>query len=331
MCPYPVNNAKVIRWSLRQPERCFRRAKAFSVIELMLSVAILGVIIFALYSVFNQTQKALRSTQTQGDVAEKGRAIFEMIGRELEQAQPTFSAIRNGTNIQSEINILGGFEYGPLTQKAERLDIQPRTNFLHNLFFFNNKTNAWQGIGYRVVNVTNGVGVLVRFETNHFGYRPVGNVLSGKFKTEPHTNSTYHHVADGVIHMAFTPYDSQGFRLGYDTTNRLPGYYRIYRTSDGALTQFSDVNNTNIANVTLQNGYKNPRAETLPYASVFAFSSNAMPSYIEMEFGILEPETLTQYYTMLQDQNPNATNFLARQVAKVHLFRERIPIRTAAQ
>jgi len=46
---------------------------------------------------------------------------------------------------------------------------------------------------------------------------------------------------------------------------------------------------------------------------------------------MLEPEALKQYYLMLQDQNPNATNFLTRQINKVHLFRERIPIRTAFQ
>jgi hypothetical protein len=59
--------------------------------------------------------------------------------------------------------------------------------------------------------------------------------------------------------------------------------------------------------------------------------SNALPAYIEMEFGMLEPDTLAQYYLMLDDQNPNAAKFLQRQIGKVHLFRQRIPIRTAVQ
>src|SRR5262245_15379783 len=42
------------------------RSRAFTVVELMLAVAIMGIIVYALYSVFNQTQRALRTTQTQG-------------------------------------------------------------------------------------------------------------------------------------------------------------------------------------------------------------------------------------------------------------------------
>jgi type II secretory pathway component PulJ len=309
-----------------------RKRAAFSVAELMLAVAIMGVIIFALYSVFNQTQKALRSTETQGDVAEKARAIVDIISRELEQAQATFSAARVGTNVYNEINILGGFEYGPLIQRADRVDIQPRTNFLHKLFFYTNHTNAWQAIGYRVVDVTNGVGVLQRFQTNQFGYRPLNNRLASAFINETVTNRSFHHVADGVIHMAFIPYDSRGYRLGYDTTNRTPGTYQIYRSAKGGFNATtSDVAQTNLATVLLYQGDPNARAETLQYATSFAFKSNAMPAYIEMEFGILEPETLTQYYLMKKEENPNADKFLQRQVSKVHLFRQRIPIRTAAQ
>ncbi len=315
-----------------------RSARGFTVTELMLAVAIMGVIIFALYSVFNQTQRALRSTETQGDVSERARAIVDIISREIEQAHPTFSSIpaTNRLLIQ-EVNMFGGYEfapqYAPRMQKTDRTDIQPRTNFFHNLFFYTNRTNAWQGIGYRVVYVTNGVGVLERFETNQFGYKPVNNRLSDAFKNEVLTNATYHHVADGVIHLTFIPYDSQGRRLGFDTTNRSPDQYTIFRTLDGVnpIKANSDVQTFPYANVLLQQGYPNARAETLQYATRFAFKSNAMPSYIEMEFALIEPDTLAQYYLMEKDQNPNAASFLAKQMAKVHLFRQRIPIRTAAQ
>jgi hypothetical protein len=300
------------------------------------------VIIFALYSVFNQTQRALRATQTQGDVAEKARAIVDIISPELEQAHPTFSALydtnspprTNGIRrVIQEVNMLGGFEHSALIQKSDRTDISPRTNYLQDIFFYTNHTNAWQAIGYRVVNITNGVGVLVRFETNAFGGKPVNNRLSNAFISEPKTNLTYHHVADGVIHLAFIPYDSRGTRLGYDTTNR-NARYNIYRADAGgaAITKWSDVAKADfdLANVILTQGEPNARPETIQYASSFAFKSNALPSFIDMEFAILEPETLQQYYQMLQDQNSNATNFLQRQISRVHLFKKRIPIRTAA-
>lgn len=320
-----------------------RRATAFTVTELMLAVAIMGVIVFSLYSVFNQTQKALRSTQTQGDVAEKARAIVDLIARELQQAHATFGSIpdrskplRNGKlRLLQEDNIVGGFEYLGHAQKSDRGDIQGRTNFLQNIFFYTHHTNAWQGIGYRVVNVTNGVGSLVRYETNYFNGRPpTNNVLPTAFNTEIKTNVSFHHVADGVIHLAFIPYDNRGFRLGFDTTNKQSNF-TIYRTDAGGnpVKPGSDINtkdDLDLATVVLMQVDPNPRAETLQYASGFAFKSNALPSYVDLEFAILEPETLSQYYSMLQDKNPNATNFLAKQVTKVHLFRQRIPIRSAA-
>src|SRR5437762_995495 len=90
--------AKAVGLGMFCEQKQNRRAGAFTVTELMLSVSIMGMIIFALYSVFNQTQRALRATQTQGDVSEKARAISDIISRELQQAHPTFSAIRPTNN-----------------------------------------------------------------------------------------------------------------------------------------------------------------------------------------------------------------------------------------
>ncbi len=322
--------------SLPEPRE---RRTAFTVIELMLAVSIMGVIIFALYSVFNQTQRALRSTRTQGDVAEKARAIVDIISRELEQAHPTYSAVRSNNIVYQEVNMLGGFESqaqykAPRVQASDRSDLQPRTNFFHDLFFFTNHTNAWQGIGYRVVYVTNGVGVLERFETNQFGFRPVFNQLSDAFQRESLTNITYHHVADGIVHLTFIPYDAQGRRLGFDTTNRAPSNYKILRRQANLTAlppPLSDVTSTNLATVILDEAYPNSRVETRQYAGRFSFRSNAVPAYVDLELALLEPDTLAQYYLMLQDENPNAASYLAKQMAKVHLFRKRIPIRTAAQ
>ena len=317
----------------RNQHVCARRARGFSVIELMLAVSIMGLIIYVLYSVFNQTQKAMRSSQVQTDVSEKARAIMELIGREVEQAQPTHMGIRG----LQEVNMFGGPEYPPQVISAgdrpeDRKDIFPRTNFLHSLFFINNQTNAWQGIGYRVIYVTNSVGILQRFETNLFGHRPFSNHLSSAFAKERLASTNYHHVADGVIHFSVIPYDHRGYRLGFDTTNRVPGIYNILRRNAGGIARpaTSDTIITNQANVLLDE-FAGIKAEVLEYGSLFAFKSNAMPAYIDLQLGILEPETLTQYYTMLEDKNPNAAKFLARQISKVHLFRQRIPVRTATQ
>jgi hypothetical protein len=91
-------------------------------------------------------------------------------------------------------------------------------------------------------------------------------------------------------------------------------------------TNFSDVIDTNYANVVL---------DATPWGLLeetdYAFKSNALPAYVDLELAMLEPDALKQFNLMLQDQNPAATNYLSRQINKVHLYRERIPIRTAAQ
>src|SRR5687768_6597256 len=111
---------------------------AFTVIELMLAVAILGVIVFALFSVFNQTQRALRRSETNTDVAQKARAIAEIIGLELEQAQPTRAFFVSNNIFTKEINMLGGMEqkYVPadFVMQSTEPTMQPRTNFIHSIF-----------------------------------------------------------------------------------------------------------------------------------------------------------------------------------------------------
>jgi prepilin-type N-terminal cleavage/methylation domain-containing protein len=320
-----------------------RFGAGFTVVELMLAVAILGVIIYALFSVFNQTQRALRRSETNTDVAQKARAVSEMITTELEQAQPSRSFYISNNIFVKEINMLGGLErqYVPedYVMASTSSNVLRRTNFIHNIFFYNNRTNAWQGIGYRVVYFTNGVGALQRFETNIFGHKPFGNLGASNFLTLSLTDYAYRHIADGVVHLTFIPYDHNGRRLGWDTDNhQIAGYdtnqyYVIRRRFNGPIeTSRSDTTDTNLSTVTLQEAIPTlPNTPNLQYTTSFRFLSNALPAYVEMEFGMLEPETLAQYYTMLSDQNPNAASFLQRQIGKVHLFRQRIPIRTAAQ
>ena len=49
---------------------------------------------------FSQTQRAFRLSMTQADILEAGRAVTEMIPRELEQTVPSF---RNATNFSAAI------------------------------------------------------------------------------------------------------------------------------------------------------------------------------------------------------------------------------------
>src|ERR1043166_127404 len=149
---------------------------AFSVIELMVAISIMGIIMVALFTVFNQTQRALRATEAQSDVAEKARAVIEMIGREVEQTLPTKSPF--------EINFAAMPDFPPTLQTDDRsgTPTTPRTNVLYNLYFQTRETNAYRALGYRIVNFTHGIGVLERFHTtNRVGFAPISNLFYTNF------------------------------------------------------------------------------------------------------------------------------------------------------
>lgn len=307
------------------------RASAFSLIELLVAVSIMLVIIYALYAMFNQTQKALRANITQVDVLESGRAAAEMIGRELEQL--------TACHLAGTINLYAGMvPIPPLTQMdLDQNPSQPplRTNVLQEFFFLSRETNQWIGTGYRVMQADHGVGTLFRFSvaTNYYGLtftNLMGQFVHAALATDARTGQTstnFNRVAEGIIHLRVTAYDPEGRRLGWESTNVFPGYRILRRNRSGATIGLnSTAFNVDDANVILQQ----PLASTASGDCLLSFVSNAVPGYVEVELGVLEPATLQQFKA-LQDSPNAAASFLKRQTARVHLFRQRIPIRTGQQ
>lgn len=60
--------------------------------------------------------------------------------------------------------------------------------------------------------------------------------------------------------------------------------------------------------------------------SNFEFRSNALPTFIDLELGVLEPATLKQFNSLTSNVAV-AQNFLRDHVGRIHFFRERVPIR----
>lgn len=259
--------------------------------EMMVAMGILSIIIVGLLAMFEQTQKALRAGSTQTDVMETGRAIMDLMQREIQQATP--SRIPGCVNFYAVTNDSNDL-FPPLTQKVAGggPDI---VYDIEEVFFLMRIHQEWKGIGY-FVNITNnsGVGTLYRF-VDVAPHSQVTNLFNAflqerqMLKANPSLSGTdrTHRVADGIVHFEMHVYDRDGF-LFPDTNS-----FNIYKTANYAV-----------------------------------FRNTAIPFSVELELGVLEPPVLSQIRGMpgaiarafLQDE---------RRAGRVHLFRQRIPIRCA--
>jgi hypothetical protein len=305
---------------------------AFSLVEILVTMSLLSLIILGLLLMFNQTQRAFRSTMTQIDVLEAARATMDILARDLEQMAPSEypnlvinGVTYRGTNFLAEVSPTfqvpsASPAIGPLVQELPG-NVLPRTNFVQRFFFQTKVNQDWVGTGYQVLpDDPNGlVGTLYRFSSTNglrFGlltnvngfYRATQNALFNAVQGLPVTNLS--RVASGIVHLRIRPFAPNGFPIigdvgfvnGLFRTNPITPFY-------GRIGQVA---------VAANNAYPDHMAGCY-------FLSNAVPAYVELEVGILEPQTLQRYRSI---PLPAAQlQYLSNHVAQVHLFRQRIPIR----
>lgn len=170
-----------------------------------------------------------------------------------------------------------------------------RTNFLYELAFLTRYNQEFSATSYRVLFAGNGVGTLSRYATNALPWvMDPTNLVHQVLRQTP---ERFTPVLKGVIHFRVVPYDALGLPMIYRPTN-------VYQPE---------------VLLTLDQG-----GET-----AFAFTSNALPAYLEVELGIIEPQTLAQYEGFPAGST-RALEFLADHAGQVQLFRQRIPIRLGA-
>ena len=318
---------------------------AFSLIEILVTIALLSFIVLGLLAMFNQTQRAFRSSMTQVDVLEAGRAVTDMIARDMEQMVAGhlayFGNVNNpymSTNFFAEMTpimtqgVLQGLpgtvgSGGPGTQEC-------RTNVFQDVFCLAKQNLDYVGIGYHVhPDPGSIVGTLYRFSTNRpksnlaATITPVGFMacgLSGEFRNATNTAvgvtgpANMSRIADGVVHFQVRAYDTNGFPFIYPGTTPYYGMFHKSGFSQGmvGMTPYAAMTNSRVV---------------APYSAMpdrvnSYFFSNAVPAYVELEVGFLEPHILDRLKGLsgnLQAQ----TQYLSNHVANVHLFRRRIPIR----
>ena len=300
-------------------------SRAFTLVEILVTVALLSFIILGLTAMFNQVQRAFRTSMNQVDQLEAGRAVTELLPRELEQIIPSGRPGTNAVNFYSKI-----LYSKPLIQSLPGTTVW-RTNLVADCFMLLRENQIWKGIGYCVrtsdangrlwfpeVQPGNpgqmGVGSLYRYEATLPVLYPRGNPRSGLPQDPSLIYSNFlaacisgsaastnisTRICDGVIHFRFRAFNTNGMLMVWIPVRTNP--------------------------YIIEAGFSVAPGEV----GFYRFNSNAVPASVEMELGILEQHALDRYLSIgapaaRLNYLTNANYYLS---SRVHLFRQRIPIR----
>jgi prepilin-type N-terminal cleavage/methylation domain-containing protein len=293
--------------------------RAFSLIEIMVGVALISVIIVGLLAMFYQVQRAFRAGTAQADIMEGGRATMNLIVRDLQEMTAS------GVDLVTNCLVTASFGAMPTSQDLVSRN-QPRPNFQHDLCFLSRNNDDWTGTAYRLSNSVSGVGTLYRLVTNSVAETlPLNQMLvisnmSGllracTFNSVNH-NTNFARVLEGVVSLTITPYDTNGV-IHADNN---PNVARVLPPLKPQATDAFDRTNAFIHVI-------NP--------DFYAFFSNALPAYLDIELAVLEPATLTRFNAQWEIDEPTgiptrATNYLARHIGQTHIFRQRVAIRPSS-
>jgi len=273
------------------------------------------------------------------DMLETGRALSDMMAREMTGIRPT--QISNTVNFYVEIPQPGETVYTPPLYQAlpgtnAPTNPQLRTNRLETFYFLTHPNQAWPdqawvANGYYIVpdNAGVGIGSLYRYSnTNIQGLTtyglpvlaPARNLFTGfanalsQLRTDqtpsPAGGGTVSHIADGIVHMSLRVFATNGFPIrgtGGLCAYWLDPYAGTYRAIGQTTNRFSLFTPDNWVSQT--------------------FYSNAVPAYVELELGVLDPQSYQRYKGIDASVPSGQVQFLSNRVAQVHIFRQRIPIR----
>ena len=306
---------------------------AFTLVEMLVTMALLSLIVLALMTVFNSTQNAFRASLTQTDILESGRNAMDLIAGDLAQMTPSYGNFTNGfgpsignEKLNAPVNFYANLNYYPSAFNYESL-VQSlpgtstlRTNVLENFFILSrqnvNGSPSWVGTGYVVDPASSPTNALYRFTivTNVINGNPLtlfvnfASALNNEAvqnKNNPFTNTAnWSHLMDGVVDLTVRAYDPNGLEM----TNTYEHNY------------MGSINNT----FTNQNTFFIPPGPTPPNVIGFYMFSNTVPASVEVELGVLEDSTLQRAQGLTGIAQ---TNYLAAHAGQVHLFRQRVWIR----
>lgn len=285
---------------------------AFTLIEVLVVMVLLSLIVVVLMAVFNSTQAAFRASVTQAGVLESGRAVMDLMAGDVRAMTPSGGSTNRFVSnrfIPGAVNFsaaVTGFAVPPSPL------IQPmvggsstRTNVLENVFILSrgneNGVPMWYGVGYAVAtNVPSGsLYALYRFYSRtNIQADPSGLYLAFQNAVYNGQWAAMSHLMDGVVALTVRPYNASGY-----------GMTSLIHYEDGQW-----VTNQNV------------RFDPAFYGETgFTMFSNALPSSVQIEMGVLEDRAL-QRAESLNASAPAQAKFLAGSASQVHLFRQRVSI-----
>jgi len=281
--------------------------RAFTLVEILVVVALMALIVTSLMTVFSATQNAFRASLTQTDVLENGRIVMGLIKNDMDSMTPSLD-VSNGTVNFSVTNNFYQYQSGrnPLVQPLVGSSYQ-RTNVLENFFILTRQGTTWTGTGYVVdTTATNSFNPLYRFSTNvvaAVGPATLFKTFSNLVATATFTNMS--HLMDGVVSLTVRPGDPNGYWM----TNVFDFY-----------------NGRTVTNHNIR--FLPPPPPALAGTVCFYMYSNTLPASVQVELGVLEDRPLQRAASVF-DLPPVLirSNYLAQQAGKVHLFRQNFVIR----
>lgn len=329
-----------------------RRAAAFTVIELLLGVAIMTLIVFGLYAVFDQTQKALRASVQQVDIFEGARAGLDLLREDLEQAG--IGGVPHRANFYS--GIMSNLPPVPLGNLAG--DHRLLWLSAGELYVLQRAANGWRGVGYWLefdTNTVNSVrvGTLMRYvanPTNVFTPRRFALRPPDEWRNWPDAlpADRYYELQpdrDGVNTLNLQQAGSRYPLVWRDRTNLLHSAPVLANVVHLHVTAFDEAG-VPITRATLPPRLDNPntpwrdvpRPEFLRRFEVgytafdemsYRFTGDVLPAALEVELGIVEPQIAERLRGFTTPEG--AARFLRENPGRVHLFRQRIPLAPAAR
>jgi prepilin-type N-terminal cleavage/methylation domain-containing protein len=289
--------------------------RAFTLVEMMVTVALLGFIVVGLTTMFVQAQRAFRAGMNQTDVLESGRAMTDLLTHQLEEAAPAGYGGLTNFDVQ----------FQAWSTNAMVAGSPPRTNIIDSFYFLTHSNLTTVLNGY-VVALTNAVlsnatfGTLYCYQTN-FPSSSTNLLLTAatNFETiaanavnnvdgtnNSNIDPSLFRVADGVIHFRLLPYTPAGNLITPTNSNGTLLY--VYTNLSGTVYAAT----TNLTTP--------PPGENL----VSTFTSNAIPAYVDLEIGVLESSTLATLAAL--PPGPVQQRYLGDSMTtgRIHLFRRHV-------